>query len=194
MGWRRFTAIAVGFAGVMLIVRPGADGFNIYAFWALAAVACVTLRDLSTRRLSAAIPSIGVAVWAAGGGDRLCRHRQSGRGLGAGRPARVALLLTAAALINAAFLFGIMTMRIGEITFVAPFRYTSLLFALVLGAVLFDEMPDSAMLIGSAIVVGTASTLSIAKGAGPVFRRLTGSGAGLRERATAGGLPAWRMS
>jgi drug/metabolite transporter (DMT)-like permease len=155
MGWRRFTAIAVGFAGVMLIVRPGADGFNIYAFWALAAVACVTLRDLSTRRLSAAIPSIGVAVWAAGGVTAFAGIGSLGEVWAPVGPREVALLLTAAALINAAFLFGIMTMRIGEITFVAPFRYTSLLFALVLGAVLFDEMPDSAMLIGSAIVVGT---------------------------------------
>ena len=56
VGWRRWVAILVGFAGVLLIVRPGGDGFNIYALLALAAVAGITLRDVVTRKLSADVP------------------------------------------------------------------------------------------------------------------------------------------
>src|SRR3546814_15611114 len=58
VGWRRYSAIAVGFAGVMVIVRPGAEGFDAYALWAVAAVGFMVLRDLPTRRFSTAIPSL----------------------------------------------------------------------------------------------------------------------------------------
>src|SRR3546814_16039294 len=58
VGWRRYSAIAVGFAGVLVLVRPGAEGFNAYAFWAVAAVGFMVLRDLATRRFSSAVPSL----------------------------------------------------------------------------------------------------------------------------------------
>jgi drug/metabolite transporter (DMT)-like permease len=155
LGWRRLTAILIGFAGVLLIVQPGAAGFNIYALWALAAVACVTVRDLVTRRLSAAVPSLGVALWAAGGVAVFA-------GLGSLTEVWVpvdvvtfAWLAAAAGLINAAYLFSVMVMRVGEIGFVAPFRYAGLLFALAIGVGIFGEMPDAAMILGSLIVVGT---------------------------------------
>ena len=64
VGWRRYLAILVGFAGVLIIVRPGSEGFNAYSLWALAAVVFIVLRDLSTRRLSAHVPSIFVALLA----------------------------------------------------------------------------------------------------------------------------------
>jgi len=67
VGWRRYLAIAIGFSGVLVIVRPGADGFNTYALWALAAVGFMVLRDLSTRQLSREIPSIFVALTTAVG-------------------------------------------------------------------------------------------------------------------------------
>ena len=62
LGWRRVLAIAVGFGGVLLIVRPGTEGFNIYSAYVLAAVVCVTVRDLAARRLSRSVPSTMVAV------------------------------------------------------------------------------------------------------------------------------------
>ena len=58
VGWRRALAILVGFSGMLLIVRPGPDGFNIFAIYALAAVGCVTVRDLVTRRMSAQVSSL----------------------------------------------------------------------------------------------------------------------------------------
>jgi len=67
VGWRRWTAILVGFVGVMLIVQPGTDGFNEYALLALLAVVIITARDLLTRSFSPAVPSMTVAVLTAGG-------------------------------------------------------------------------------------------------------------------------------
>lgn len=52
VGWKRMSAILVGFMGVLLIVKPGTEGFNVWSVYALVAVLLVTVRDLSTRRLS----------------------------------------------------------------------------------------------------------------------------------------------
>ncbi len=62
VGWRRMLAILVGFVGVMLIVRLGTEGFTIYSVYGLAAVACITVRDLATRRLSPETPSMLVTL------------------------------------------------------------------------------------------------------------------------------------
>ncbi|MEL6999879.1 MAG: DMT family transporter, partial [Pseudomonadota bacterium] len=62
VGWRRYTAIVIGFAGVLLIVRPLGADFNIYALAALAAVASITLRDLMTRQISRGVPGLAVTV------------------------------------------------------------------------------------------------------------------------------------
>jgi hypothetical protein len=67
VGWRRYLAIGVGFVGVLIIVRPGGEGFNAYALWALGAVGFIVLRDLSTRRLSPDVPSLQISVLAAAG-------------------------------------------------------------------------------------------------------------------------------
>jgi multidrug transporter EmrE-like cation transporter len=67
LGWRRLLAISAGFVGVLLIVRPGTEGFNVYSVMALVSVLCVTVRDLATRRLSSQVPSLSVALTTAGG-------------------------------------------------------------------------------------------------------------------------------
>src|SRR3546814_4898111 len=58
VGWRRSSAIAVGFAGVLVIVRPGAEGFNASAFWAVAAVCFMVLRDLRSEEHTSELQSL----------------------------------------------------------------------------------------------------------------------------------------
>ena len=65
IGWRRIAAIVVGFVGVMIIIRPGGTGFDGWSLMGLGAVACVVVRDLATRQMSGAIPSVTVAICAA---------------------------------------------------------------------------------------------------------------------------------
>ena len=62
VGWRRWLAILIGLVGVIVIIRPGMEGFSVYSIWALGAVACVTLREIVTRKLSADLPSMPVAL------------------------------------------------------------------------------------------------------------------------------------
>ena len=155
VGWRRWLAIAAGFLGMLLIVRPGTEGFNLYTLSALAAVICVTVRDLATRRMSRDVPSLLVttitaiavfvfaAIWS-------LFQTWVPVSLGSG------LILGAASLfIVAGYTLSVMAMRVGEVGFVAPFRYTSLVLALLIGLIAFDEWPSALSLTGAAIIVGT---------------------------------------
>lgn len=155
VGWRRYIAIIVGFAGVMLIIRPGTEGFNAYAFWALAAVGFVTLRDLSTRSLDVKTPSLYVAlstsavIMLAAGGLTTTEewHSVSGQ--------NVLYLTMAAVFILIGYIAGVAAMRRGEIAFVSPFRFSALIWAILLGLIIFGDKLDLWTLIGSLIVVGT---------------------------------------
>lgn len=155
VGWRRLSAIAVGFIGVLLIVRPGTEGFNASSIYALISVAFVTARDLSTRRLSRQVPSFTVALSAAiavtifGGIGMIGSEWAAVSG-------KAALQLGGATLmLIGGYMFSVMAMRVGEIAIVAPFRYTSLLVALLLGLFVFGEWPHPLTLLGAAIVVAT---------------------------------------
>jgi S-adenosylmethionine uptake transporter len=155
VGWRRFTAIGVGFGGVLLIVRPGPEGFNIYALSALAAVACVTLRDLVTRRLTPSMPSLLVAA-AVSGMVTVFAGLASVTETWAPLRGDVALRVAGAAgFVILGYVFSVGAMRVGEIGTVAPFRYTGLIWALVLGLVVFGEWPDALTLTGAGIVAAT---------------------------------------
>jgi len=155
VGWRRLSAILIGFAGVMLIVRPGMDGFNIYSLYALGAVVMVTFRDVLSRKLSAEVPSITVAlsnafsVTVAFGLASIFTDWQPLTG------ASAAKLAGASVFIIGGYLFSVSAMRVGEIAVIAPFRYTSLLCAIVLGLLVFAEWPDALTFLGAGIVVAT---------------------------------------
>jgi len=153
LGWRRVLAILVGFLGVLLIVRPGAEGFTTYSVFALVAVGFVTVRDLTARRLSSQVPSVTVALTAAA-------TITVASGLASLGDAWAPLTLRSGGLLGLASLFiiggylaSVMVMRVGEIGFTAPFRYTGLLWALILGYLIFAEWPDALTLAGAGIVV-----------------------------------------
>jgi hypothetical protein len=120
VGWRRMTAILVGFVGVLIIVRPGPAGFDHYALLGLASVAFVVVRDLSTRELSKAVPSATVAV-AASLSVTTTALVLSLPGGWVGFSLREGLLICgAAASLVVGYNFVVMVMRVGDIGFVAP--------------------------------------------------------------------------
>lgn len=155
LGWRRLMAIAIGFGGVMLIVRPGAAGFDVWSLSALGAVGFITLRDLAARRLAPSTPSATVAFAAS-------FVVMAGAGLAslfqpwAPVDTRTAGLIGLAGLfILGGFLTAVATMRVGEIGFVSPFRYTGLVWALIVGLAVFGDWPDGLTLAGAGVVVAT---------------------------------------
>ena len=156
VGWRRWLAIGVGFGGVMLIVRPGMEGFTVYSVIVLLSVFFSAARDLVTRKMPDSVPTFLIALLASIGvtltGAVLVPYQG---GMVPVTTNEIIGIIVAAVLLMAAYLTLIMAMRTGEVSFVAPFRYVALIVALTVGYFAFDEHPDSLMLIGSAIVVAS---------------------------------------
>lgn len=156
VGWRRWLSIAAGFAGVAIIVRPGLEGFSTYSLVALVCVGFCTMRDLATRRIPEEIPTLLISTVTAFAvsvcGVFLIQPMGGWTPPGA---FDLVLLACAAGLLLVGYQFIILSLRSGEISFVAPFRYTGLLFSILLGFVIFGDIPDLAMISGSAIIVGS---------------------------------------
>lgn len=156
VGWRRWVAIGIGFAGVLIIIRPGSDGFTTGALLAIASVFVTACRDLATRRMYADVPSLTISMFTAIAntlfGAMLIVP------LGGWQPMEwdvISHLAIASILVLSGYQTVIFAMRSGEISFVAPFRYTSLLWALLIGVLVFGEKPDIWTLIGAAIVIAS---------------------------------------
>ncbi|MFT6943526.1 MAG: drug/metabolite transporter (DMT)-like permease [Yoonia sp.] len=155
LGWRRLTAICVGFAGVLLIIQPGGADFSSYSLYALAAVVCITFRDIAVRRMSRSVPAVFVALVTAVGvtclgaiGSLFIEWTPFSAISGL-------QLAGATGFLIFGYIASVNAMRFGEIAYVAPFRYASLLVALVLGMVIFDEWPNLLALCGAGVVVAT---------------------------------------
>ena len=153
VGWRRWSAILAGFIGVLIIIRPGGEGFNEYAVLAIIAVACVTVRDAITRRLDRSVPSLFVAFTSAIPIFLLGGITTATTSWTAVSGAMIGVVVIAAIAITCGYLFAVMAMRNGEISFVAPFRYTGMIWAILFGFLLFGDLPDAATLLGTLIVI-----------------------------------------
>lgn len=157
VGWRRSVAIALGFLGVVLVLRPGLDGFEPASLWAVVAAAGFAVRDLVTRRVPTGMSSLQLSAAAFVAllvasvlmalilGERpvLPDGREAALALGCGvvTVTGYALLVTAT--------------RIGEASALAPVRYARLVFALILAMIVFGERLDVTTIAGAAIIVGS---------------------------------------
>jgi drug/metabolite transporter (DMT)-like permease len=155
VGWRRLTAILLGFAGVLIIIRPDRDGFDVWSLMGLGSMLCVVARDLATRQMSGALPSVTVAWMAALTVLALGGIGTAVQGWTPVTGHDLLLIGGAAVALIVGYLTVVMTMRVGEISFIAPFRYMALFWAIVLGWLAFGTLPDRWTLIGALIVVVT---------------------------------------
>ena len=162
VGARRLAAALVGFAGVLLIIRPGTATFQPAAFYALFAAVFMAGRDLLTKAVPKDIPSTYVNLWTTIGVWIMALVLTVPGGFPPVDVWILVKLFCAAVLIGVGFLFAILTVRTGEISFVAPFRYSILIWSLVLGFVVFGEVPEPLTLIGAAVVV-TAGLYTFAR-------------------------------
>ncbi|MFU8897619.1 EamA-like transporter family protein [Roseinatronobacter thiooxidans] len=155
VGWRRWTAIVVGFLGVLLIVRPGMAGFEPASLFAVIGVIGLAGRDLATRVVPRTVSSYQISSWAFAmlvpAGLFLMVVMQQPPVL---PDAAQTLKLSAALGIGVLAYYAIVAaMRVGELSFVTPFRYTRMLFALIVAVLVFGERPDALTLVGAAIIV-----------------------------------------
>lgn len=155
VGWRRWTAASVGLLGVLLIVRPGSVDFSWWYVSAIVSVIFITARDMATKYIDPTTPSLVIAFLTAA--VVMC----AGFGIGLTEtwivPSKWALIRLAAAavLVLIGYYALIECWRQAEISAVAPFRYTIVLWAMVLGYFFLGEVPSRLTIAGSAIVVAT---------------------------------------
>lgn len=157
VGWQRYLAIGVGFLGVMVIVRPGSEGFSAYSLLAVAAVFLFTLRDLSTRMISPDVPTTLAAFITSALTTSVAGIVSIFTGWSDISLFNVATLLFGALCLMVGYHFSIVGMRTGEVGFVSPFRYSLLIWAMMLGWFIYDDVPGLAMLAGAAIVIAAGS-------------------------------------
>lgn len=152
-GAGRLIAIAVCIVGVMLIIRPGSSAFTPAALIGLGATAAMAARDLLTKRVPRVIPSIYIAahttlmVWIMS----LCVAAFSDW-----PPLTTDIylkILASSFTIAAAFLLTILGTRVGEMSFQAPFRYSSLIWGIIVGGLFFGEVPSLTTMAGAVIVI-----------------------------------------
>lgn len=155
VGAAHWLALGAGFAGVVLVVQPGLAGFNAYALVCLLGALLQAVRDLLTRRIAPDVPAVlitlstSVAVTALAGALSLVE------GWRAFAPRDLALLALAVSFLMGAYWLIVDAMRHGEMSLVAPFRYTGVLYAIVVGYLVWGDVPNALAWSGIALLVAS---------------------------------------
>lgn len=155
IGWRRMLAIGIGFIGVLFIVKPGPDGFEDGVLWVLLGVISVTVRDLSVRGMSSAVSTSTVTLGATLSVTVLMGLISTTIVWDPMTVADGFWIVANAVAITVAFALAVAMMKVGDISFVASFRYTALIWVILIGIVVFGEWPDIWTYIGGAIIAAT---------------------------------------
>ena len=157
VGWRRWSAILVGLFGVILIIRPGMESFQALSLLALIGVFGLSLRDLATRRVPQSTSSFQLSFLAflALIPASLIYMLGTGTFFVPMTALQWAYMGSALAIGMVAYYGIVAAMRVGEISFVSPFRYARLLFAMAVGITIFGERPDMLTYVGATIIVAS---------------------------------------
>jgi drug/metabolite transporter (DMT)-like permease len=157
VGWRRWTAVCVGLVGVMLILKPGAAGFQPAVLLVVLAVICLAARDVATRAVKANISTLQLSFWGyflsiIAGGLLFLFMGEAARLPSFG----IGLRLLAAQCLGITFYYTLnIALRLGEASVVVPFRYTRLIFAIALGMLVLGERLETTTIVGLGLVVAS---------------------------------------
>ena len=154
VGWRRWTAVFIGFIGVLLIVRPGFEGFLPASIFALLGFVFVAALDLATRAMQVKLPSVTIALYAFiafGISGILIIPFNSPMVIPTSN--QILYFIGASAFGVIAYYSLVISSRIGEMSVISPFRYSRIVFAMLLAIIILEENPDSLTIIGASIVV-----------------------------------------
>jgi len=156
VGWRRWSAIFIGFLGVIIILQPGYGSFQLASLLGLAAVLCLALRDVVTRDIAPEIPTLTVTFYAclAMGSAGFIAYPFFGPPI---MPTTYeAIILICAAFIGlTGYFLLVLATRKGDVSVIAPFRYSRLLFSLGLASSILGEKLTLPILLGGLLVVSS---------------------------------------
>jgi drug/metabolite transporter (DMT)-like permease len=156
IGWRRWAAIFAGFLGVLIVLRPGLEGFTPASLFTLIGTIGFAARDIGTRAAPKSLSNLQLASYGFAALIPTGLVLSVFTGPAVMPDARSAAFVVAAIICGIAGYYAITAaMRVGEVGVVTPFRYTRLLFALILAFVVFGERPDTLTLVGGAIIVAS---------------------------------------
>tara|TARA_B100000614_G_C14450533_1_gene454117 strand:- start:283 stop:936 length:654 start_codon:yes stop_codon:yes gene_type:complete len=154
ISWRRWTSIFIGFVGVVLVIQPGGQNLDYAVIWAVVALIAFSIRDLVTRLTPPDIPSSSIATftmiaafpfttaWVFLSGEKFF-------------PPEMDWAVVSSMIILGSFgyLLLITSLRLGELSAIMPFRYSRIVFLLILGFLVFGERPTASMLIGATLIL-----------------------------------------
>lgn len=150
---RRSVAIGMGFCGVLLVIQPQAGGFNLYAWLCLLATVIYAGRDLLTRKIPVGVPSVVVTLATAVVVVGMAAVVLAFQGWTPMLWGDVGLLALAAVCLSTAYYSVIASVRRGEVSVVAPFRYVGLLWAVVLGYLVWGDVPNPLAWTGIGLLI-----------------------------------------
>ncbi len=162
VGWRRWSAIVVGFVGVLLVVQPSSEGFDVTILWAVMAMIGLSIRDLVTRLTPEGMPSTSLAAYTMLAATPFALTWVLYNGevpVPAGVDWIVAIPMIS--LGSLGYLLLITSIRMADVSVVTPFRYSRIIFLLILGVALFDERPSTMMLTGAALIIASGVYLIV---------------------------------
>ncbi|UWQ16582.1 DMT family transporter [Jannaschia sp. M317] len=157
VGWRRWVAILVGFGGVLIMLRPWSTGFEPAAFLAVGGMVALAIRDLATRRIPVLTSGVSLSLVAFASlvpAGFLVQVIQKTPFIPPDL-AQVGILAACVAIGMAGYLCIVAGTRLGDIAIVSSFRYTRMLFALIMAVTFFGERPDGWTLVGVVIVIAS---------------------------------------
>ena len=154
VSWRRWSSIIIGFIGVVLVIQPGGQNLDYAVTWAVVALVAFSIRDLVTRLTPPDIPSASIATftmiaafpftaaWVFFSDEKLF-------------PPGIDWAVVSSMIILGSFgyLLLITSLRLGELSAIMPFRYSRIVFLLILGVLVFGERPTASMLVGAALIL-----------------------------------------
>ena len=149
----RYLTVGAGFIGVLLVVQPATDGFSFWSLAVVASAAFLVVREFATRRVADDIPASTIALITAVSITAMTGAIAMFTGWNAITARAWMLLLLACLCLTAGYVFTIRTVRVGDLSVSAPFRYTTLLGAVVLGYAFFGEIPNAVTIAGCTVIV-----------------------------------------
>lgn len=149
----RYAAILTGFVGVLILVRPTSDAFSFWSLLAVITAILLTVREFATRRIPDETPMLAISWLTAAGLATLTGLLSVPGGWHGLAPSAWWQLAGAAAALFCGYLLSIFTVRVGDLSVSAPFRYTNVVGAVVLGYLVFDQTPDLATWVGGVVIV-----------------------------------------
>jgi len=153
VGWRRWLAGIAGFVGVLLILQPGAAGFTWWSLLAVSAMLCMSTRDLATSRIDRTVPTLLIGALSAAAVSIAGCVLASITGWAPVTARSVGFTIAAGIALSAGFICLVVGMRNAEMSAIAPFRYFTLVWAILLGLVAWGEVPNGLAWFGIGIVV-----------------------------------------